>query len=81
MNWRHTKLGRYVWTRFWYRVDWYIGERRLHRWIKYAQKHNMFVKITNDYLMIMDESLKKSARITNIFRPYDRWHGGPLKPK
>ena len=73
MEWRHTKLGRWIWVKFWYRIDWYIGERKLHYWIKYAQKHNMFLTITQDYLNRMDEGLEKRKRPSVIFKSYHKW--------
>ena len=73
MEWRKTKIGNYIWRHFWYRVDWYKGERRLHKWINYAREHNMFIKITREYLEERDEYLKKTESPLNIFKAYDKW--------
>lgn len=74
MNWRHTKLGNWIWRKWYYRVDWFIGEMKFRIWLRYAKNHYMWVNITPDYLKLLDKyDNPKRKRLSNLFRSFDKW--------
>lgn len=79
-KWYHTKLGHWIWSNFWYRIDWWREERRFYRWVKYGRDHFKFVRFeTWDDLhkweddMIKFYGFKPRKSILNIFKPYHKW--------
>lgn len=73
MKRNHTKIGRWFWVNYWFKIDWLRGNRKYYKWISYAERNSLYMNLTHGFVKEMVEKKKKSARVTNIFRPYLNW--------
>lgn len=56
---RHLKnIYQKLYSKYLYKIYWYIGDLRFKKWIKYARKHNMYITITREYLDKMEARWK-----------------------
>lgn len=75
-----TNIGNWLWHTFWYRFDWWLGERKFAKWVRYGKKHALFVKFESweqlhqweERMLEMYENPKR-ASVFNIFKSYTKW--------